>query len=140
MDFAAAEIDIVIAELVAHGLLVFARQLQHRRIEIDADDFARGADDLANKVTGLAAPGAKIEDGLAGTNETRRIAAAVIFCDDFVRDDLEQCLVVAHRQAQTSFDFLCRVAIALQHRRFQVIMPIASAAVDYFRIHNPSDK
>ena len=43
----------------------------------------------ANNVASLAAARTEIENGLAGTNVTRRIAAAVVLFDDFVRDDFE---------------------------------------------------
>ena len=86
LNLAAAKLDVVITEPVADRLLVFARQLQHRRIEIDADHFALGADDLGDDVASLAAAGAQIENRLAFVNITRRIAAAVVFLDDFVRE------------------------------------------------------
>src|SRR5262245_18638773 len=68
LDLAAAEFHVVIAQLVADGFLVFARQLKHRRIEIDADHFAAAADDLGHDVTGLAAAGAQIQNRLPFAN------------------------------------------------------------------------
>ena len=63
----------------AYGLLVFSRQLQHRRIEVNADNLAFGANNLGNEVTGLAAARPQVEDCFASTDVARRVAAAVIF-------------------------------------------------------------
>jgi hypothetical protein len=88
LNLAAAEFDVVIAELVADRFLIFTAQFKHRRIEVDAYDFALGSNDLGDDVASLAAARSEIEDRFTFMNIPRRIAAAVILFDDFVGDDL----------------------------------------------------
>ena len=131
LDLAAAKLDVVIAELIADGFLILARQIEHRRIEVDADHFALSAGDLRDDIAGFAAARSEIENGFACTNVARWIAAAVIFFDDLFGNDFEKRLVVAHRQAETSFDFRGSVAVTLQHGRFQACCaPIIAFSCD----------
>src|SRR3970282_1875616 len=90
LNLAAAKLDVMKAKLFADGLLMFARQLEHRRIEVHADHLALGADDLCTDVQGLAAARAEIENGFSFMDVPRRIAAAVILFKDLSRDNLQQ--------------------------------------------------
>ena len=87
LDSAAAKLDVMITEFFANGFLIFARKLQHRRIEVDADHFALRADDLRHDVAGFAAPRSEIEDRFAGFDVARWIAATVILFADLVGND-----------------------------------------------------
>ena len=87
MNITAVKFDVVVAESVADGLLVFARQFKHGRIEVDADHFALGADDLGDDVAGLAAAAAKVEHRFTAMNIAGRIAATIVLFNDLGRDN-----------------------------------------------------
>jgi hypothetical protein len=50
----------MVTELIANRFLIFAREIEHWRIEVDADDFAFGADNLRHDIAGFAAARAEI--------------------------------------------------------------------------------
>jgi hypothetical protein len=60
LNLAATELDVMVAQFVADGLLMFSRQRQHGRIEVYADDLALSAHNLRHDVAGLATAGAEV--------------------------------------------------------------------------------
>src|SRR5688500_17142988 len=108
----------MITELVADRLLILAREIKHRRGKIDTDDLPLRADKLSDDIAGFATAGAEIQNRFACADIARWIAAAIVFVDDFLRNDFKQTLVVTHGQAKTLLDVLSGVAVTLQHRCF----------------------
>jgi hypothetical protein len=50
----------MITELIADRFLILAREVEHRRVEVDTDDHALRADNLSYDIAGFAAAGAEI--------------------------------------------------------------------------------
>ena len=84
---------------LSYSILILSGQRQHLLIEVHSDDLAALADDLGDDVTGLAAPGPDIENGLPFPDVLRRVSTPVVLPDDLVGDHFQERSVVANRDA-----------------------------------------
>src|SRR5688572_26561892 len=96
----------MVTELIADRFLIFAREIEHRRVKVDTDDLALRADNLSDDITRFAAPRSQIEHCLARVDVSRWIAASIVFVDNLLRDDSKQTIVVTYGQAKTLLEFL----------------------------------
>jgi hypothetical protein len=116
-----AELDVVVAQRVADRPLVFTSEMQHRLVEVYADDSPGPSDLLCTDVADLPSAGAQVQNHLSLADPPARIAATVVTLDDFLGQRLQILRVVSiGGNAEAGLRLpRCR-GISLAHGRFNL--------------------
>lgn len=118
LNSALAKLHVGVAETLGDDGRVAAGDLEHVIGHVDPDDTSRTPHDLGGDEADFASAAAEVEDGFAGADVTRGIAAAVILVDDLLGNDLEQLGIVLNGAAEGGFGRFGGGGVALLDGRF----------------------
>src|SRR5262249_35601534 len=116
----AAELHVVITDLVADLFPVLVGEREHLCVGVDTDHAPARTGDLSGDKTDLAASRTEIERDVAFSHESRRIAAAVIAVYDLLRNDAQIFRIVGHGTAQLGHLLQRRPSVSVCHRPFNI--------------------
>ena len=120
LDPALAEFDVGVAQSLGDDRRVASRHFQHGVGHVHADDPAPGPDDLRGDETDFSGATAQVEHGLAGSEVTAGVAAAIVLLNDLVRDDFQKTLIVIHSATQGRFGGPGGDRITMFHGGFRI--------------------